>query len=567
MQLTDRYDHSRSVSLAAPLAPVGLVEGVTSRNRRVISTFAVMLLATFALPLASAPAAAQSCEKIALLKLPDTTITSATRVAAGPFAMPGARPPDGSPQGPHGPPVLPPFCRVAITVLPAIKIEVWLPTSGWNGNFQAVGNGGRAGSISYAAMVTALKLGYATASTDTGHEGGGADSSWAIGHPELVVDFGYRAIHEMTVAAKKVIETFYGTGPRLSYFNGCSTGGRQGLMEAQRFPDDYNGIVAGDPVNFYTHFLAGEGLWVALATLKDPESYIPVGKLPAIDDASNAACDRLDGVKDGLIEDPRKCKFDPSVLLCKGSDSSTCLTAKQVETAKKIYGGSHYGNGKEIFPGTMPGHERGWTAFITGTGPSEATFALSVGFLKYFVFEDPSWNFHTWNYERDLAFADKKVSSIFNATDPNLAPFRARGGKLILYHGWTDPGVSPLNTINYYKSVVASVTGRKSDAFEHETEPFSLSVNQTGEFIRLFMVPGMDHCGGGPGPNNFDALGSLADWAEHKHAPDRIIASHMTNDAVDRTRPLCPYPMTAQYTGEGSTDDAANFVCKLPSGR
>src|SRR5580700_1606998 len=274
MQLTHRSDLPRSVSLAAPLAPVALVEGATSRTRRVISTFAVMLLATFALPLASAPAAAQSCEKIALLKLPDTTITSATQMAAGPFAMPGARPPDGSPQGPHGPPVLPPFCRVAITVLPAIKIEVWLPTSGWNGNFQAVGNGGRAGSISYAAMVTALKLGYATASTDTGHEGGGADSSWAIGHPELVVDFGYRAIHEMTVAAKKVIETFYGTGPRLSYFNGCSTGGRQGLMEAQRFPDDYNGIVAGDPVNFYTHFLAGEGLWVALATLKDPESYI-----------------------------------------------------------------------------------------------------------------------------------------------------------------------------------------------------------------------------------------------------------------------------------------------------
>jgi feruloyl esterase len=235
-----------------------------------------------------------------------------------------------------------------------------------------------------------------------------------------------------------------------------------------------------------------------------------------------------------------------------------------LEAVKKIYRGSHYADGKEIFPGTMPGHERGWTSFITGTGPSEATFALSVGFLKYFVFEDPNWNFRTWNYERDLALSDRKVGSIFNATDPNLGPFRAHGGKLILYHGWTDPGVSPLNTINYYKSVVAMVSGADSDAFEHETEAFLRSVSQTADFVRLFMVPGMDHCGGGPGPNNFDAFGSLADWVEHKRAPDKILASHMTNGAVDRTRPLCPYPMTAQYTGQGSTDSAANFVCELP---
>jgi feruloyl esterase len=353
------------------------------------------------------------------------------------------------------------------------------------------------------------------------------------------------------VTAKKVVEAFYGTAPRLSFFNGCSTGGRQGLMEAQRYPEDFNGIVAGDPVNFYTHFLAGEGLWVALATLQDPESYIPVNKLPALDDASAAACDAMDGVKDGLISNPLKCKFDPAVLLCKGSDSPRCLTAKQVEAAKKIYGGSRYANGEQIFPGTMPGHEKGWTAFIVGSGPSEATFALSVGFLKYFVFENPGWNFRTWNYERDLPLADKKAGSIFNANDPNLEPFRAHGGKLILYHGWTDPGVSPLNTINYYESVLAAAK----------------RVNQTGDFVRLFMVPGMDHCAGGPGPNNFDAFGSLADWVEHQHAPDKIIASHITSGAVDRTRPLCPYPQTAQYTGKGSTDDAANFVCKAPAGK
>jgi feruloyl esterase len=515
-------------------------------NRRLICTLSVMLFAVLSLPLAPTPAAAQSCQKIASLKLPDTTITSIAEIAEGPFTPPGA-----PAQGPQRPVALPAFCRVGITVAPAIKIEVWLPDSGWNGKFQAVGNGGRAGSISYAAMVIALKLGYATASTDTGHEGGGADSSWAIGNPQLIVDFGYRAIHEMTVAAKKVIEAFYGTGPRLSLFNGCSTGGRQGLMEAQRYPEDYNGIVAGDPVNFYTHFLAGEGLWVALATLQDPESYIPVNKLPAIDDASVEVCDAMDGVKDGLISNPLKCNFDPTILLCKGPDLPTCLTTKQVEAAKKIYGGSHYANGKQIFPGTMPGHEKGWTAFITGNERSEATFALSVGFLKYFVFEDPKWDFRTWNYERDLALADKKVGTIFNATEPNLEPFRAHGGKMILYHGWTDPGVSPMNTINYYNSVAATMTGAK----------------QAGDFVRLFMVPGMDHCGGGPGPNNFDAFGSLVDWVEHQHAPDKILASHLTNGAVDRTRPLCPYPMTARYTGQGSTDEAVNFVCKLPDNK
>jgi feruloyl esterase len=546
-------------------------------NRRLVSALGVMLFIVLALPLAAAPPAAQPCEKIASLKLQNTTIISAVAEAEGPLVQEGRAQDGGEPapqaargRGPQPAPVLPAFCRVRITVAPAIKMEVWMPTSGWNGDFEGVGNGGKAGSISYPAMSTALKAGYATASTDTGHEGNG--ETWALGHPDLVVDFAYRAIHEMSATAPKVIAAFYGAGPRFSYFNGCSTGGRQGLMEAQRYPDDYNGILSGDPVIYYTHIQAGFPVWVSLQALKDPETYIPPSKLPALNDASVAACDSVDGLKDGLIADPRKCGFtkDPSVLLCKGADSPTCLTAKQLKTLKTLYSGIQDANGKEIYPGTMPGHETGWS-FIGAADPAKAVgdnaAAGLIGFLKNAVFENPNWDYRTWSYEKDMPFADKKLASVINTTDPNIKGFQAHGGKLLLYHGWTDPTISPLETINYYKSAVADVTGtHPADVAQENETTFLQRVEQTADFIRLFMIPGMDHCGGGPGPNHFDAFSSLVNWVEHKQAPEKIIASHTTNNGtVDRTRPLCPFPNTAQYTGQGSTDDAANFVCKMPT--
>jgi feruloyl esterase len=361
-------------------------------NHRPISTSTLLLLATVALPLAPVWAAPKSCEKIALLKLPDTTINSATGVAEGQFPLQGGV--DAPAQGPPHPiarrsaaVLLPGFCRVRLTMTPATKIEVWMPPSGWNGNFEAVGNGGKAGEISYPAMATALNAGYAAASTDTGHEGSEAETRWALGHPELVNDFAYRAIHEMTVTATKVIEAFYGTGPRFSYFNGCSTGGRQGLMEAQRYPDDYNGILSGDPVIYYTHLQAAAPFSVALLARRDPESYIPVGKLSAIEGAAVAACDAVDGVKYGLLEDPRKCSFrkDPCALLCNRSDSPTCLTTKQFETLKKIYGGFHDANGHQIYPGSMPGHETGW-GFISSGDPSKPfTDNAAVGAVGFFT--------------------------------------------------------------------------------------------------------------------------------------------------------------------------------------
>jgi feruloyl esterase len=535
--------------------------------------FASMVLLGVCAALAlSAQTRAASCEGLASLALPHATITSASMVAAGGFSV--ARGLGASMQGPFGRSAsaakLPEFCRVRITAQPAIKIEVWMPPSSWNGKFEAVGNGGKAGSISYSAMATALREGYATASTDTGHEGAGNDTKWAFDHPELIADFAYRAIHDMTVTAKAVISSYYGTGPSYSYFNGCSTGGRQGLMEAQRYPGDYNGILSGDPVIDYTHLQAAH-FSIALRTRTVPGSYFPLDRLPAINKASLAACDAIDGVRDGLIENPLKCNFpnDPSALLCKGAESPSCLTATQLQTLKVIYAGYRDPRGNMAYPGFMPGHETGWNLFLLdGADPlqpfTDASAVGAVGFFKNFIFDDPNWNFLNWDYDKDMTFADKKLGSQINATDPDLKPFRAHGGKLLLYHGWTDPGASPLETVEYYDRIVASVSGTKLSAPGEETPTFIESIHRTENFARLFMVPGMDHCGGGPGPNVFDAFGALVSWVERGQAPTKIIAAHMANGSATLTRPLCPYPAAAHYTGHGSTSEAASFICSVP---
>jgi len=505
--------------------------------------------------------AAQTCDSLSSLKLPETTITAATLVPAGPFvANPAA--PAGGRGGP--PPTVPAFCRVQLTVSPAINIEVWLPASGWNGKFQGVGGGGYAGVIAYPALANALRAGYATASTDTGHTGN--DPQFAMGHRELVIDFGYRAIHEMTVKGKQLVDAFYGSAPRQSYFVGCSTGGRQGLAEAQRYPADYDGIVSGAPAINWPHLMMG-ALWNSHATLKDPESYIPASKLPAINDAAAAACDMTDGVKDGLIADGRACKFDPTLMVCKEGDSPSCLMPKQAVALKKIYEGAKYADGKTIYPGRLPGVERGWGNFTTGQEPGRAIlYNYSGGYMKYFVLGDPNWDPLTFDFAKDMAKvdSDQKNRSALETMNPDLKAFRDRGGKLILYHGWGDDAVSPLNTIDYYKMVVEKTSGgpKAADAFASEDATFNRAAGKTGEFMRLFMVPGMNHCGGGPGPNTFDAVTALANWVEKKQPPDTLLGSHMTNGAADLTRPLCPYPMTAKYSGSGSVTDAANFSCK-----
>ena len=523
--------------------------------------FGILLIVVWCLSGPAMATAAQTCESLASLQLPETTVTSAALVAAGPFvANPGA------PAGGRGgqPPTVPAFCRVQLTVAPQIKIEVWMPASGWNGKFQGVGGGGYAGNIAYPALATALNAGYATASTDTGHTGN--DPQFAIGHPELVVDFGYRAIHEMTVKAKQLVDAFYGSAPRQSYFVGCSTGGRQGLAEAQRYPEDYDGIVSGAPAINWAHLMMG-ALWNSQMTLKDPESYIPATKLAAINNASVAACDMTDGVRDALVADPRKCKFDPAALACKEGDSDNCLTPKQAVALAKVYDGARYSDGKAIYPGRPPGVERGWGNFTTGPAPGRAVnYNYSGGYMKYFVLGDPNWDPMTFDFAKDMSKvdADEKNRSVLETMNPDLKKFRDRGGKLILYHGWGDDAVSPFNTINYYKMVVEKTSGgpKAADAFAAEDAKFNKAADKTGEFMRLFMVPGMNHCGGGPGPNTFDAATALANWVEKKQAPDVLLGSHMTNGAPDLTRPLCPYPMTAKYSGSGSVTDAANFSCK-----
>lgn len=508
--------------------------------------------------------AAPNCSHVGELKLPDTTIASVTAVDAGPFTLPGPPPPAGAPA--RAPLMTPAFCRIQGTIKPAIKFEVWLPAGTWNGNFEEVGNGGFAGTIQYAPMAAALQAGYATASTDTGHVGGGTE--WAPGHPELVQDYGYRAIHELTVKAKAMITDYEGAAPKLSFFNGCSNGGRQGLMEAQRYPTDYDGILVGSPANPWTSFELGDMLWHTLATLKDADSFIPTEKLAAIDDATVAACDELDGLKDGLISDPRKCKFDPSTLICKGDDNSSCLTAKQAVALKMIYAGMPPVNGKQVFPATMPGGERGWANFMTNGGPGKTnSFNLANNFFKNMVYEDPNWDFHSFDYNKGVADAQKKLSGVLDASDYNMQPFFMHGGKMIMYHGWSDPVVAPTNTINQYKLIVATLTGAKPGAFMQETAAFMTANQKAEESLRLFMAPGMSHCGGGDGPNVFDAFTPLTNWVGKKQAPEQIIATHMTNNKPDRTRPLCPYPQTAQYTGQGSIDEAANFVCKLPTSK
>jgi feruloyl esterase len=484
------------------------------------------------------PAFGATCESLKSLSLDNTTITMAETVAAGQFSLPATG--RGAAQQNAAFKQLPAFCRVAATLKPSsdsdIKVEVWLPMSNWNNKYQAVGNGGWAGVISYPAMAEALGRGYVSSSTDTGHVGG--SGSFALGHQEKLVDFGYRSEHEMTVKSKEIIKAFYGNAPQLSYWNGCSTGGRQGLKEAQMFPNDYDGIIAGAPAN-----RTAISLWIAFAVLKDEASYIPAEKYKTIHQAVLNACDAIDGVKDGLIEDPRQCKFDPKVLQCTGADNASCLTAPQVKAAQQIYSpAKNPHTGQELFNSLVPGTELGWGVQAAGPDPSANIYDQ----FRYVVYKDPNWNWRTFDWDKGIELSEKPENLVMNATDPNLKQFFAHNGKLLLYHGWADTNVPTLNTIKYYDSVLKTMGGP----------------SKTSDNVRLFLEPGMGHCGGGEGPNVFDKVATLEQWVEKGKAPEQIIASHSTSGKVDRTRPLCPFPQVAQYKGSGSIDDAANFVCK-----
>jgi tannase/feruloyl esterase len=501
------------------------------------TTFGMALVSAAVLTSSPSVASAASCGELVRLARPNTTVTSAQPIAAGQFVPPGA-PPSAAAARTYA--ALPSFCRIAATLSPTsdsdIRVEVWLPASGWNGKLQAVGNGGMAGTIPYAAMAAALAAGYATTGTDTGHVGNNAD--FVPGHPEKLVDFAYRAIHEMAVAAKAVVPAFYGSAPRYSYFNGCSQGGRQGITSAQRYPEDFDGIVAGASA-WNSMRMHGARLAVNQIMNRTAESAIPASKYPMIHEAVLQACDALDGVKDGVLENPTKCSFDPRVLACNDADGPSCLTVPQVESARAMISPlRHPATGTMLFEGHLwPGAELEWD---TIGGPAPLNNAVTA--LKNIAF-DPSWNPSRFSVAADMEPAVRADNGLLASDNANLKPFFDRGGKLLMWHGWADPQVTPQNSTIYFNNVLTTV-GKQAEAS-----------------IALFMLPGVYHCQGGPGPDRFDRMAAIEQWVEQGRKPTRIVASRIRDGKVDRTRPLCPFGQVARWNGTGSTDDEANFAC------
>jgi feruloyl esterase len=421
-----------------------------------------------------------------------------------------------------------------------------------------VGNGGTAGTISVSAMETGVRKFFAAASTDTGHNAEKEPlASFAKRGPDnpnaerKVIDFGYQAVHETAVVAKKIIQAYYGEAPQHSYWVGCSTGGRQGLSEAQRFPEDFDGLVVGAPALNVT----GTNMRVVWnAQAQSGPGQIAVDKLPLLANAVYKKCDSVDGLEDGLIEDPRRCAFDPARDLPKcpsHKDAPNCFTSAQVESLKKIYGGVKNSVGKQLFPGQPPGAEvlapkSGWDGWITGANATPR--ARSESYMKFIFLEplpEPAWNYEAYNFDTDpprMVAASLKV----NATNPDLRPLKRRGGKIIHYHGWADAGITALMSIDYYESVIEK-----------------LGDKETKDFYRLFLIPGMFHCSGGAGCGTVDWVTPIVDWVEKGIAPEKVIGARVEEGKTTRTRPLCPYPEVATYKGSGSIDDAGSFSCAV----
>jgi feruloyl esterase len=541
--------------------------------------------------IASTPAMASPCTNLQTLQLQHATINSATDNTSGVFVVPGSNPPTAITG-------LPAFCRVTATLTPssdsAIKIEAWLPATQWNGRFLGTGGGGFQGVITYNSLASGIKAGFASTNSDLGTGVSGcnplfcgsngnmgnalaiafgdpaAPSTGLFGHPERIKDFGFRAIHLMTVRGKEIAQAFYGQKSRRAYFAGCSTGGQNALMSAQRFPDDYDGILAGAAAFNRTHLhMAGLAAWQA--THASPGRFIQPGQMTLINKAVLKQCVGQDGgaVTDQFLSDPRDCRFDPKALQCVGGQiPPACLTADQVTTMQKYYGGTiDPVNGQVINPGGARGSE---TDNIQALGLAFQERLPEPAFdgLFYWVF-GPSFgypasavNFANFDFHHDIGKVDDQLAAVLNATSTDLSEFREHGGKLLMYHGWADPLIPPQSSINYFNALVANGRGGFQQAsFGGDGNP---QLQRTQSYARLFMVPGMYHCSGGPGPNVFDALTPLVSWVETGAAPETIAATKFVDDtppAVQMTRPLCLYPKIAKYRGSGNTNIAANFIC------
>jgi feruloyl esterase len=490
----------------------------------------------------SAAATSMPCENLTTVKLDKATITSAQMVPEGPApARSGGRGQaraGGAPAANPAPPpaMIPAHCRVQLVLKPTsdslINMELWLPPADkWNGKFMGVGNGGFAGSIQGLnnEMPQALRLGYATAGTDTGHQEQGGE--WAIGHPEKMIDFGYRATHEMTLKSKEIVKTFYERGPQYSYFKGCSTGGRMALMEAQRYPDDYDGIIAGSLANRHIHMWTA-GIERSISLSRNPDRAISAEQAALVNNLVTNTCDTL---KEGFLNNPRSCSVNFSSLKCQaGQSGNACLTDAQMKTVETFYGGVKNSKGELIFSGQALGNP------ISAQQPTNQSPG-GVYDLVRIAYNDPNTDWKTFDLDRDMKFLDQKIGYV-DAVNPDLSKFKASGGKLLITHGWSDTGITPETSIWYYEQVLQKMGKNQSD------------------WVRLFMAPGMGHCGGGPGVNSFDSIGTLETWVEKGVAPETMLGM----GAQGMTRPLCPYPQYAEYNGSGDLKDAKNWSCKAP---
>ena len=515
-----------------------------------LASIAAGALATFASPAFAQAGPGETCARMASMAITNGEVTSAVLVRAGGFDAPAT---------PFGPPpgvlaatfrAMPDFCRVKATLRPSgdsdIKVEVWLPARGWNGKFVGIGNGIWAGSLSYFQMSAPLARGYAVAATDTGHVGSGLSADFAVGHPEKLIDFGYRAVHLMAVTAKQAATRFYGTKPRLSFWDSCSTGGRQGLMAAHRYPEDFDAISAMAPANPWSSLMT-QTMWTGWMTARTPQARMTMPKLASLHQAVLARCDARDGLKDGIVSDPAACRFDPAVLQCSKGDADSCLTAPQVAAMRGIYGGVRSRDGKLLLPGFTPGSEMQPMALIGNPEP----FPVAATHFKLLVHADnPAWDWRAMDYGSELLAARKFDGARIDVPYDGLSAFFARGGKLLLSHGWNDGLIPPANTLAFYNGLKRSIPAR-----------------QAQDQLRLFMVPGMDHCSGGEGASAFDTLGTLENWVSTGAPPAKIVAAKLSPPmpgapaSAPLTRPLCPYPAVARHDGKGDPGLAASFLC------
>ncbi|WP_156960426.1 tannase/feruloyl esterase family alpha/beta hydrolase [Amycolatopsis taiwanensis] len=507
-------------------------------SRAVTLVAAMIAVVVPALPMLTPPAVAgpvRTCGSLSRISRPDTTVVSAVEDS--------------------GDATTPPSCRVTLRITDpgdggAVTVWVYLPLDTWNGRFQAVGGSGFLGGDA-ARLVGPLRAGYAAAATDAGHRGSNADFALkpdgSLNWP-AIKDFGYQGIADMTAAAKAMVRDFYGKDAAYSYFNGCSTGGRQGITEAQRHPDDYDGILTGAPVIGYPKLKTGQ-MWGQVVMLAQGNPVAPC-KFKAAVTAMTGACDTVgDGVRDGVIGDPLQCHFDLSNLVGRATPCGK-ITAADVEVMKKIQQGPRRANGEFLWYGLAPGASfAGLNDTVPLNGKLVGAPSISdLSWFSMFLAQNRSWDWTTLTYPKFEAYFDQAVSTyndVLGADNPDLSGFARAGGKLLLWNGEADFAVPFQGTVDYYRRVQEK-----------------LGPGQTQQFLRLFLAPGVDHCGGGPGPQLADPLGALVDWVEHGKAPRTLPAVRTGADgSVTATRPVCMYPNVARWTGRGDPADGSTYHC------